>query len=46
MHLGKDLLALAADAHANLLAELVEIVYDLAEFLVGVGIITIIIMLK
>jgi len=39
VHLGKDLLALAADAHANLLAELVEIVYDLAEFLVGVGII-------
>ena len=39
VHLGKDLLALAADAHANLLAELVEIVHNLAEFLVGLGII-------
>ena len=39
VHLGKDLLALAADAHANLFAEFVEIVHDLAEFLVGVGII-------
>ena len=39
VHLGEDLLALAADAHANLLAKLVEIVHDLAEFLVGIGII-------
>ena len=39
VHLGEDLFALAADAHADLLAELVEIVDDCAEFLVRVGII-------
>ena len=39
MHLGEDLFALAADAHADLVAELFEVVHDLAEFLVGIGIV-------
>ena len=39
VHLGEDLFALAADAHADLLAELVEIVDDGAEFFVGVGVV-------
>ena len=39
MHLGEDLLALAADAHADVVAEILEVADHGAEVLVGFGVV-------